>query len=252
MKLDNRTANELIGSEYLRTRLSPKFEDYYYLCLSDLLIALKRESSDHKIMVLDYGCGGSPYRSLFPNAVYKRADIEQADGDRLDYLLDARSNISEKDETFDLVLSSQVAEHLVDPKNYFSECFRLLKSGGKLICTTHGYFPDHGCPYDFQRWTADGLRRDIHDAGFTVKSVEKLTTGARAFFSILDFSMSHLEFPRSSIYGAGIFLARKAFRFLRPGLYRYLDAARPNERIVADANNEYSFYIGLIAIAVKE
>src|SRR5687767_9468824 len=99
--------------EYLRMRLAPEVNDYYYLCLSDLLLGLNRERCDQSIKVLDYGCGGSPYRSLFPNAIYKRADIEQVDDNDLDYLLDQRSNVNEADETFDLVLSSQVAEHLV-------------------------------------------------------------------------------------------------------------------------------------------
>ncbi len=42
---------------------------------------------------------------------------------------------------FDLVLSTEVVEHLYAPRNYAQGCFRALKPGGKFVCTTpyHGY-----------------------------------------------------------------------------------------------------------------
>ena len=51
--------------------------------------------------------------------------------------------------------------------------FVLLKPGGFLVLTTHGLFGDHGCPYDFQRWTADGLRLLLERAGFQIKGSEE-------------------------------------------------------------------------------
>lgn len=43
---------------------------------------------------------------------------------------------------FDLVISSEVVEHLYDPRSYARGCFAALKPGGRFICTTpyHGYF----------------------------------------------------------------------------------------------------------------
>lgn len=42
---------------------------------------------------------------------------------------------------FDLVISTEVVEHLYAPRSYASGCFNALKPGGRFICTTpyHGY-----------------------------------------------------------------------------------------------------------------
>ena len=42
---------------------------------------------------------------------------------------------------FDLVVSTEVVEHLYDPRAYARGCFRALKPGGRFICTTpyHGF-----------------------------------------------------------------------------------------------------------------
>jgi SAM-dependent methyltransferase len=242
---------EIRTSDYVRERMEPHLSDFYYLALSDLKLELQKHAVDDVIDVLDYGCGGSPYRSLFPNARYKRADYLQAEGDTLDYILDDDSIVGEQNESFDLVLSTQVAEHVSSPSDYFNECFRLLRPGGRLICTTHGYFPDHGCPYDFQRWTADGLRRDLEKAGFAVERISKLTTGARAFFSMLDFSYSKLDLPKNRPAGLGVFGFRKFFAVFRPSIYRILDGARESERIVDASERNANLYIGLSAVSRK-
>ena len=65
------------SDEYLRERLHPEYGDLTYLHLADLRLALEAIRTDRVIHLLDYGCGGSPYRSLFPNAIYKRADYLQ-------------------------------------------------------------------------------------------------------------------------------------------------------------------------------
>ena len=111
--------------------------DKFYLVLSDLLLALKRVETSERLTVLDYGAGGSPYRSLFYNSEYRRADLfSSTDGD---YLIAQGGTVPEKAAVFDLVLSAQVLEHVENPSVYLSECFRLLKPGGNLLLTTHGY-----------------------------------------------------------------------------------------------------------------
>lgn len=42
---------------------------------------------------------------------------------------------------FDLVISTEVIEHLYDPRSYVQGCFTALRPGGRFICSTpyHGY-----------------------------------------------------------------------------------------------------------------
>lgn len=46
-----------------------------------------------------------------------------------------------RESPFDLVVSTEVVEHLYSPRAWATGCFRALKPGGRLICTTpyHGY-----------------------------------------------------------------------------------------------------------------
>src|SRR5262249_31497403 len=95
--------------------------------------------------VLDYGCGGKPYRSLFGEKFveYVGADVSQAEDP--DLLLGQKGEIPAADGTFDCVLSSQVLEHVEDPVRYLREAYRVLRRQGHLILSTHGiwrYHPD--------------------------------------------------------------------------------------------------------------
>ena len=69
----------------------------------------------------------------------------------------------------DLILSTQVLEHVVDPGRYLREANRVLRSGGVLILSTHGVWKYHPDPTDFWRWTCDGLKRVIKENGFQLE-----------------------------------------------------------------------------------
>lgn len=236
---------------YLRQRLAPQPGDSLYLHLSDLRLALEQIKSAEPMALLDYGSGGSPYRSLFPNAIYHRADFLQATSDRLDYQLDEYSRVDERSGTFDFIISTQVAEHVTDPVIYFTECYRLLKPGGALYCTTHGVFEDHGCPYDFQRWTADGLRRDLTNAGFAIERLEKHTTGPRALLFQLDYHLGLLVAPRRSLLGMALWLARWFMVRFRPRIHKQCDRYFDHCRVVTEALDRHAVYIGVAALARK-
>ena len=168
----------LEDSGYLRERQEPRPGDVFYLHLRDVLDAIRAHATSKKIRVLDFGSGGSPYRFLFPNAEYLRADLE---GEGLDFTISPEGRLAgETTADFELILSTQVLEHVPDPAVYLSECRRLLRPGGKLLLTTHGTYEDHLCPSDYFRWTADGLRLVLGNAGFKVNTIKKLTTAGRS------------------------------------------------------------------------
>lgn len=118
--------------------------------------------------VLDFGCAEQPYRALFePAWTYLGADLP---GNPLaDLTLQPGEPLDLEDASVDAVLSSQVLEHVVDPAGYLAECHRVLRPGGSLVLSTHGMMALHRDPIDFWRWTSDGLRHAIGDAGLEIQ-----------------------------------------------------------------------------------
>ena len=119
--------------------------------------------------VLDFGCGVRPYRDAFPDDVeYLGADLPENESADL-AIVDGTVDLA--DASVELVISTQVLEHVPDPQAYLAECRRVLRSGGWLVLTTHGVMFHHPHPTDFWRWTTEGLQRVVTQAGLTVRSV---------------------------------------------------------------------------------
>src|SRR5262245_25536730 len=117
-------------------------------------------------VVLDVGCGTMPYRSLFTarGAKYLGADIDGTP----DILIDGKGTLPLDDESVDFVVSFQVLEHVRDVPAYLATAKRVLRRDGRMFLSTHGVWPYHPHPTDFWRWTQDGLRATLEEAGFRV------------------------------------------------------------------------------------
>lgn len=117
--------------------------------------------------VLDYGCADIPYRRFFPSSVeYLAADL-LGNPDATVMIADDGS-VPVPDASVDSVLSTQVLEHVADPSVYLGECHRVLRPGGRLLLSTHGFMVYHPDPVDLWRWTSAGLREAVERAGFRV------------------------------------------------------------------------------------
>jgi SAM-dependent methyltransferase len=118
-------------------------------------------------LVVDYGCATAPYRSVFSESSnYIGADLPGNPDATV--ALRPDGSVPLPDGSVDLVLSTQVLEHVADPEAYLTECARLLKTGGSLVLTTHGIMYLHRDPEDYWRWTCDGLERTLNLSGFSV------------------------------------------------------------------------------------
>src|SRR5688500_17070050 len=121
--------------------------------------------------LLDYGCADMPYRYMFPPTVeYVGADLPG--NPKSTIVLNPDTTVPVPDSSFDVVVSTQVLEHVGDPALYLAECFRVLKPGGRLLLSTHGIFIYHPDPVDYWRWTCDGLQHQVKAAGFEVARFE--------------------------------------------------------------------------------
>ncbi|MBE2238302.1 MAG: methyltransferase domain-containing protein [Caldilineaceae bacterium] len=246
--LSQNIAENIQNDKYLQERTAPRPGDLgFYLHLSDLKLALDSIATDRRILVLDYGSGGSPYRHLFANAEYRRADFREFKD--IDYIINESGGVEESPNTFDLILSTQVVEHVENPHLYFAECRRLLKPGGKLVLTTHGSFEDHGCPYDYQRWTVYGLHRDLEKAGFEIESSSKLTTGPRAVLFFIE--RGWLRTPKFSILGSLFLVIRSILKLVRPFYHRLCDRELSQYRVVSSNLDDHALYIAVFVVACK-
>jgi ubiquinone/menaquinone biosynthesis C-methylase UbiE len=62
------------------------------------------------------------------------------------------------DETYDVIISDQVIEHIENPQKAIRESYRVIKKGGLSIHTTCFINYIHTYPVDFWRFTPDALR----------------------------------------------------------------------------------------------
>ena len=107
--------------------------------------------------VLDAGAGSCPYRVNFSHCEYLTQDFIQLDDEQLRYgngygKIDIISDITSiplDDETFDVIICTEVFEHIPRPDLALREFSRLLKKGGKLLITAPLMSGLHQEPYHF-------------------------------------------------------------------------------------------------------
>ena len=116
--------------------------------------------------VLDLGSGSAPYARLFPHRRYVTADLFADSNVRCDALA-----LPFADDAFDLVLCTEVLEHVPDPDATLQEIRRTLRADGMLVLTTPLTWGVHA-KQDFHRWTESGLRRLLTRHGFEIVTLK--------------------------------------------------------------------------------
>lgn len=229
-------------SDLVRERLRPSVSDWDYLCLGDLRVALDHAATTASLTILDLGCGSSPYRSLFPNSDYRRADLEGTPD--IDYSTSALDSIPGNH--FDLVLSTQVLEHVRNPDDYLQLALRSLKPQGRIVLTTHGMFEEHACPEDYFRWTALGLESLLEKNGFLQVRSWKVTTQQRAAAYLVLRYFGLLGLRRKTFLGFCAAVMNKLARACSPLFHRWLDKHAGDCRVVDSSKPGHELYIGLM------
>ena len=125
--------------------------------------------------MLDVGAGSAPYRSEFSHCEYRTQDYAKLQADQLldkhgysqlDYECDIL-HIPVDDGSFDVVLCTEVLEHVPEPIEAIREISRILRPGGKLLLTAPLGSGIHQQPYHFYGgYTPYWYRRFLPENGF--------------------------------------------------------------------------------------
>lgn len=156
-------------------------------------------------MVLDAGAGESPYARWFADHQYESADFAQVDkpySGGLTYVCDL-AQLPVEDARFDLVLMTQVLEHLPEPQRVLAEMRRVLKPGAEVWFSTPLFYEEHEQPYDFYRYTQFAHQRQCAAVGLEVVSIDWL----EGYFGTLAYqlNMAGGSIPRRpGVYGRGV------------------------------------------------
>jgi SAM-dependent methyltransferase len=140
----------------------------------DIWVAKQASSLPAGSKVLDVGAGSAPYRALFVHCEYKTHDLGQLRDEqlrfggytRIDYVSEA-SSIPVADASFDVVLCTEVLEHVPAPIAVVQELARIVAPGGRLIMTAPLGSGIHQEPFHFYGgYTPYWYEKFLKEAGF--------------------------------------------------------------------------------------
>lgn len=131
--------------------------------------------------LLDAGSGRSPYKKelLARGVQVVSIDVEDRAGE-IDHVTDIQDMPPIKDASMDVVLCTQVLEHVPRPWDAVREIERVLKPGGTLILSVPHLSLIHEAPHDYYRYTRYGLTSMFEGAGLAVVEIQA-TGGLIAF-----------------------------------------------------------------------
>lgn len=122
-----------------------------YLFFERELRALPKDS-----VLVDLGAGQSDFAELTAPFNLCAVDLYPYPGIHL--VCDFGKGIPLKDASANIVMLSNVLEHVPEPNTLLQECHRILKPGGMLLATVPFMIQVHQRPYDFYRYTDINLR----------------------------------------------------------------------------------------------
>jgi SAM-dependent methyltransferase len=184
-------------SHGLRGSRDPKELDPTSRCTSDVAaeayekVILKHANG----ALLDLGCGKAPLYGTYKPFVNKVVCVDWLSGlhgsRHLDFVANLNQPLALRDASFDTVLSTSVLEHISDPEILFSEVWRVLRPGGKLLLATPFLYGIHEAPHDYCRYTMYWYREFCQRTGFLLISITPYGGGVDVALHVVGKSLLH-------------------------------------------------------------
>jgi 2-polyprenyl-3-methyl-5-hydroxy-6-metoxy-1,4-benzoquinol methylase len=133
-------------------------------------------SSSIKGKTLDVGCNSGILHGYLSE---KHEDLFGIDSVVTNYKDNVARGVGEympfKDEVFDSVVGGEIIEHLKNPEVFIGECFRILKSKGRIILTTpnknsliNRIFKSYNTPFHLSLMVREELFNILEKSGFVI------------------------------------------------------------------------------------
>lgn len=117
---------------------------------------LSNHASECRGRFLEFG--DARYIDAFPKSEISQYDIFNIEaGPGVTIVGDIQDCPQIPDNTYDVIVCTQVLEHIPNPFLAAAELYRILKPGGRLLLTVPAAYQYHAVPRDYWRFTRDSL-----------------------------------------------------------------------------------------------
>ncbi|MFN3197628.1 MAG: class I SAM-dependent methyltransferase [Bradymonadia bacterium] len=131
--------------------------------------------------VLDLGARAGHQSRWLASRGYTVTSVDVEPGFEGCLVIDANQPLPFEDDSFDLIWSSEVIEHLADPAFSLSELRRVTRPGGSLILTTPNSYMWLFRMLSWVGLTPDKLQRDDHLHFFDLDDIRRLAPEAELY-----------------------------------------------------------------------
>lgn len=156
---------------FIDIELSEETIDVYYIRTA-IKRAIEASLGDFNGTFVDLGCGNMPYRDF----ILDHSDVEQYIGIDIEHPNYHQYRLPDKlwdgetlplaNSSIDVVMATEVFEHVPDIQVVLTEIYRVLKPNGLLFFTVPFLWPLHDAPFDEYRYTPYALQRHLNLGGF--------------------------------------------------------------------------------------
>ena len=228
-------------------KISGSTESYTVPVLAKEISSILKDISQHlpkSVTVLDIGCGNQPLRKLIEqnNWNYKSLDITQNDFKNVDFIGRIDSDIT-IDEKFDLLVCTEVLEHVLLWDKAFRNFAVLCKPKSKVLLTAPFFYPLHEEPDDYWRPTLHAFNLFAEGFGFKVIHQKKAGSNWDVLGTLLNsmYITSTAKSFKSKLKG-------RLFLYI----LKYLQSQLSSGEIATYFNAEGSWYLSNIVVLERK
>ncbi len=192
-------------------------------------------------IMADIGCGKKPYHRIFAPYASQHIGVdleESAHRTSTADVIGSAYDTNLQDSSCDVVLCTEVLEHLEEPLTAIKEMNRILKHEGIVILTVPFFWHVHEAPRDFYRYSEYGLRYLFEKAGFEIVEIRPLSGYVATFVQLSIYFLMRFQ------WGYVLRTARRFFNYMLQHL-----ALRLNRY---DRSTDFTNLYGLVARKIKE